>query len=323
MYTSAAVIRLDSLFSSNVLFKVCVPPVLNEPRLKDLRKRIKFDLIPLYSEHEAAALATRLVTFFFGLKPYELALHEDLICQPVLLRKINQAVQRLKKNEPVQYVLGETEFCGLRLEVNPSVLIPRPETEELVHWILSEAGVVGEGARPKEKILDIGTGSGAIALALKNSLPDAQVTAMDISKEALKTALKNARDLGLEVEFVEADILDPASLNGLEPNGYTILVSNPPYVTLGETAVMHSRVLDFEPHQALFVSDDSPLIFYEAISQFAFQTLAAAGKLYFELNEKYGEEVLQTVESYGFVEAELRKDLNGKWRMLRAVKPPK
>jgi len=296
---------------------------LNEPRLKDLRKRIKFDLIPLYSESEAAALATHLVTFFFRLKSYELALHDELICQPVLLRKINQAVQRLKNHEPVQYILGQTEFCGLRLEVNPSVLIPRPETEELVHWILSEAGVVGEGARPKPKILDVATGSGAIALALKNSLPGAQITAVDISREALKTARKNAHDLGLEVEFVEADILDPASLNGLEPNGYTIIVSNPPYVTLGETAVMHSRVLDFEPHRALFVSNDSPLLFYEAISQFAFRTLTAAGKLYFELNEKYGGEVLQTVESYGFIKAELRKDLYGKWRMLRAIKPLK
>jgi len=296
---------------------------LNEPRLKDLRKRIKFDLIPLYSEHEAVALATRLVTFFFRLKPYELALHEESICQPVLLRKINQVVQRLKKNEPVQYVLGETEFCGLKLEVNPSVLIPRPETEEIVHWILLEAAIGGERVRPKDKILDIGTGSGAIALALKHLLPAAQVTAVDISREALKTARENAHDLGLDVEFVEADILDPAFVNSLEADRYTIIVSNPPYVTLRETAVMHSRVLDYEPHRALFVSDDSPLVFYEAISQFAFRTLTAAGKLYCELNEKYGEVVLQTVESYGFVEAELRKDLYGKWRMLRAIKPPK
>jgi len=296
---------------------------LNEPRLKDLRKRIKFDLIPLYSESEAAALATHLVTFFFRLKPYELALHEDLICQPVLLRKINQAVQRLKKNEPVQYILGETEFCGLRLEVNPSVLIPRPETEELVHRILLEVGIGGEPVRPKYKVLDIGTGSGAIALALKKSLPGAEVAAIDISREALKIARKNAQDLGLMVEFVEADILDSASLNGLEPGGYTIIVSNPPYVTLKETAVMHSRVLNFEPHQALFVNDDSPLVFYKAISEFAFRSLTAAGNLYFEFNEKYSEEVLQAVESYGFTEAELRKDLYGKWRMLRAVKPAK
>jgi len=296
---------------------------LNEPNLKDLRKRIKLDLIPLYSEPEAAALATRLVTFFFRLKRYELALHEDLICQPVLLRKINQAVQRLKKNEPVQYVLGETEFCGLRLEVNPSVLIPRPETEELVHRILLEVGIGGEPVRPKYKVLDIGTGSGAIALALKKSLPGAEVAAIDISREALKIARKNAQDLGLMVEFVEADILDSASLNGLEPGGYTIIVSNPPYVTLKETAVMHSRVLNFEPHQALFVNDDSPLVFYKAISEFAFRSLTAAGNLYFEFNEKYSEEVLQAVESYGFTEAELRKDLYGKWRMLRAVKPAK
>ncbi len=223
-------------------------------------------------------------------------------------KEIESIVQRLKSFEPLQYILGETEFYGLKLNVNPSVLIPRPETEELVQWILSYE------KNKTPKIIDIGTGSGCIALALKSEIPDSQVFAVDVSEKALETAAENAAKYQLKVEFIHADILHWRS--GIWEK-YEVIVSNPPYVRELEKARMHSNVLEFEPASALFVSDSDPLIFYREIAKFALQNLKTGGSLYFEINEYLGAEMTGLLSDLGFRNIQIKIDLQGKNRMLR------
>lgn len=223
-------------------------------------------------------------------------------------KEIESIVQRLKSFEPLQYILGETEFYGLKLNVNPSVLIPRPETEELVQWILSYE------KNKTPRILDIGTGSGCIALALKNEIPDSQVFAVDVSENALETAAENAAKNQMEVEFIHADILHWKTRVWKK---FDVIVSNPPYVRELERARMKSNVLDFEPASALFVSDSDPLIFYREIAKFALQNLKTGGSLYFEINEYLGAEMSDLLADFGFRNIQVKNDMQGKMRMLR------
>lgn len=229
------------------------------------------------------------------------------------LLKINNIVKALKKGKPLAYVLGEWEFYGLKFSVNPSVLIPRPETEELVQLILTE-----NSQNDKLKVLDIGTGTGCIAIALKANLPHAQVSAYDISEEALKMAQKNASNNAVDVHFKQVDILNATTKK--ETQDFDIIVSNPPYIPLHQKNEMHGNVLEYEPHLALFVSDEEPFIFYESTADFAMINLKSGGSIYFEINAFYGKEVVALLEKKGFKDVILIQDLNGKDRFVSAVK---
>lgn len=237
-------------------------------------------------------------------------------------------LDELKTGRPLQYVLGETEFYGLRFNVNEAVLIPRPETEELVEWVIQEvaacalsraAGNVAHAAQRGVNpcILDIGTGSGCIAVSLAKHLPEAGVWACDISRDALEVAACNAVLHKAQVHFRQADILDESTWQQFpEPD---IVVSNPPYITERERQSMHMNVLEHEPAGALFVPDQAPLLYYRSIARFAGKKLKKGGKVYVEINESYGKEVKELFENEVFEYTELKKDLSGKDRMLKAV----
>lgn len=221
--------------------------------------------------------------------------------------KIKVIISRLKNFEPIQYILGETEFYGLKIVVNPSVLIPRPETEELVQWILKSKFA------EYSKILDIGTGSGCIVLAIKMELKNAEVFGTDISEKALEVARQNAIKNHLDVDFFQADIL---RWEESEWKTFDIIVSNPPYIRESEKLLMHSNVLSYEPENALFISDSDPLVFYRSIAAFAKRYLFENGLLFFEINENLGSEMYEMLIDSGFSEIEIRKDINGKNRMI-------
>ena len=228
------------------------------------------------------------------------------------LEDLDAITERLKKNEPVQYVLGEAWFAGMKFKVNKNVLIPRPETEELVDWIVKENG---KTKMENISILDIGTGSGCIPITIKKKLSEANVTAIDVCSEALFTATENAVALNAEVNFVLLDFLDEEKWKELAQ--YDIIVSNPPYIKQSEINTMHERVKEFEPHLALFVPDEDALLFYKKLSDFSKKHLNVGGKLFVEINEALGEQAVSLFP--GFANIELRKDMQGKDRMIKAT----
>jgi len=272
---------------------------------------IKTELAAYYPDTEISGFIRLLSESVLGMSYTDMILKKDRIVTAEEINTITEIVDRLKKHEPIQYILGETEFYGLTLEVNPAVLIPRPETEELVHLIVKSQ------IPSQAKILDIGTGSGCIALALKNELPDSIVMGVDISEAALETAKKNALKNELDVEFKLADILNWKDYSWPKMD---VIVSNPPYVRELEKEKMEKNVLAFEPEGALFVSDNDPLIFYKAIAEFAQENLLNKGRLYFEINEYLGVEMKGLVKSLGFSEVNLHQDINGRNRMLECLK---
>ena len=221
------------------------------------------------------------------------------------LSKIQQIVADLKTHMPIQYIFGQTEFYGLKIKVNEHTLIPRPETEQLVDWILKENFVAA---------LDIGTGSGCIPIALAKH-KDAKVLAIDVSEDALLIAEENAKNNEVEIDFIHQDILQTNYLQKVD-----LIVSNPPYVLESEKEKMQENVLDYEPELALFVEDKNPLIFYKKIASLAFNFLNENGKLFFEINAKFGKETIEMLADIGFVNIELKKDMNDKDRMIKAIK---
>ena len=225
-------------------------------------------------------------------------------------QNIISIVKRLQNNEPIQYILGNTEFYGLPFKVTPAVLIPRPETEELVEWILKET------QHPTPTILDVGTGSGCIVISLAKNIPKSTVYAWDISKETIAVAQENAALNQVTVHFSEVDALQPIPIN----QQYTLIVSNPPYIKEMEKEQMSSNVLDYEPHHALFVPNNNSLLFYHRIAEIAQQQLASNGWLYFEINHAKGAEVAELLREMQFTQIELRKDISGNPRMVRAMK---
>jgi len=227
------------------------------------------------------------------------------------LEDLDAITERLKKNEPVQYVLGEAWFAGMKFKVNKNVLIPRPETEELVDWIVKESQKLKVKS---QNIIDIGTGSGCIPITIKKKLQEANVSAIDVCSETLFTATENAIELNTDVNFLLLDFLDEEKWKEL--GQYNIIVSNPPYVKQSEINTMHERVKEFEPHLALFVPDNDPLLFYKKLSDFSMKHLNAGGKLFVEINEALGEAVSSLFRSAGFVNIELKKDMQGKDRMV-------
>ena len=270
----------------------------------------------IYSSGEAKAIARRVFEDALHITSVDFFLKSKSIADSATQIKLEEIIIKLLRHEPIQYITGIADFYGLKLKVNPAVLIPRPETEELVKWIIID---LKESVKIKtSSILDIGTGSGCIAIALKKYISDATISAMDISTVALSLAKENAAINKADVNFIERDIL---SDNPSDASKYDIIVSNPPYITQTEKSKMSPNVLNYEPHSALFVQDNNALQFYKAISQYALNHLNTNGNLYFEINESLGKEVTQLLADYSFQNIILRKDINGKDRMIRCTKP--
>ena len=261
-----------------------------------------------YPDSEALSLAKMLLTEAFGFSTLELYGGKDKEISGNRLRDLHEMLSRLKKNEPIQYIIGTESFCGLTFEVNPNVLIPRPETQELVRWIEADWKSV------PCRILDIGTGSGCISISLAKFLEDAKVESWDISEGALQVARRNCVRNEVEVLLRQQDVLS------VVPEGelYQVIVSNPPYICEKEKVDMDANVLDWEPETALFVPDADPLLFYRKIAELGVSMLCEGGALYFEINRAYGEETLRILEGLGYRQLELRKDDFGNDRMIKA-----
>jgi release factor glutamine methyltransferase len=286
--------------------------------VKDVSTTFSTTLSGIYDTKEIDSLCMIVLADITGTSSARIKAFPELEIPTVQAEKIGHMLIRLKTGEPVQYILGHTEFYGLPFKVNPSVLIPRPETEELVEWTISSWQFSVGSWQPPYNILDIGTGSGCIAISLKKNLPDAAVLAIDISTEALKTAKENAALNNADINFIEADILN-LTQHSLLNTRYSVIISNPPYVTLEDKKQMHSNVTDFEPHTALFVPENDPLIFYKAIADFAAAHLEKEGLLFFEINESYGEQTVKLLNDKLFKNIELRKDMSGRSRMIKAL----
>ena len=263
----------------------------------------------LYPSEEIESFFFLLVEKYLHLSKVDTVLKKKDEVSEEIKGQFNEAANRLQHFEPIQYILGETEFYGLFFKVTPATLIPRPETEELVDWIIANCN------KNHKALLDIGTGSGCIAITLSKNLPAVQVSAFDISEEALKIASENAVYNKVEVIFSKVDILNTSLL----PQKYDVIVSNPPYVRNSEKEKMHKNVLDFEPASALFVEDDNPLLFYSKITKLAKNYLNPKGFLFFEINEYLSEDVIQLLERESFSEIELKKDFFGKDRMIKCT----
>ncbi|AFK03618.1 protein-(glutamine-N5) methyltransferase, release factor-specific [Emticicia oligotrophica DSM 17448] len=270
--------------------------------------------ITAYETQEAKEIVFWLLEFYLGLKKI------DIISDKSFEKVIdwNSIVERLNTQEPIQYILGETEFYGRRFFVNDSVLIPRPETEELVKFVVDKQQNLLSESNNTPKLLDIGTGSGCIAISLAKELPNYQVSAYDISERALETATKNAELNQANVDFQKVDILSYKT-STIEFPKFNIIVSNPPYVTRQEIRQMRENVLDFEPHLALFVEDTDPLIFYEVIADFACENLTNNGLVAVEINETLGTETAEVFLKKGFSEVEIIKDIHQKDRFVSAI----
>lgn len=270
-------------------------------------------LAPLYGEGESKAIARMVYEVSYGLSLCDLLMGRDA---EVPEEELEPTAQRLEQGEPVQYVLGREVFCGRTYKVTPSVLIPRPETAELCQWVIEET--THSSPHTTHHILDVGTGSGCIAVTLALELPQAHVTAWDISDRALAVARENAQRLGANVTFEQVDILSHVTTHHTP---LTTIVSNPPYVCEKEKSQMECNVLEHEPSLALFVPNDDPLLFYRAIARYAQETLVTGGQLYFEINPTYEETLTTMLHDMGYTHLQTRADQFGKPRMLKAQKP--
>lgn len=289
--------------------------------VRDCRRYYAGQLESIYDSDEANALIMILLEHYFGIDRIKIALEPDLRLSESELLTLHFAVKELLKNRPIQYIIGVTEFCGMRFFVNENVLIPRPETEELVvnlvNWSVSQFKVAH--ATSSLKIFDIGTGSGCIAISLAKLIPNSEVTAIDVSEKALEVAKKNAEANGVNVHFVLDDILNPHVLtHGLSSQQFDIIVSNPPYVCESEKAEMRANVLEHEPATALFVPDSDPLMFYRKIIEFSQKNLKSDGKIWFEINEKLGKETKNLCIDKGFKNVVIINDFKGKERFVVA-----
>ncbi len=293
-------INLSETFASSLDYcELCVMnPIVNY---------IKQTLQGYYPDAETVSMAKWLLTEVFGMSALQLYAGDDTSFSPDEQKQLDDILARLQKYEPLQYIIGIEHFFGLTFEVNPSVLIPRPETAELVEWIINEG-------REGMKVLDIGTGSGCIAISLAKHLRNADVTAWDISTEALQVASRNAERNDVRVNFQQRDVLQVKP----EAEKFDVIVSNPPYIAEREKTEMEANVLEWEPEQALFVPDDDPLRFYRRIAELGKDILTQHGLLYFEINRAYGRETVRVLEALGYRNIELRKDMAHNDRMIKA-----
>ncbi|MDD3319896.1 MAG: peptide chain release factor N(5)-glutamine methyltransferase [Paludibacter sp.] len=272
--------------------------------------KIQSELQGLYPETEIRNFSYLIIEKITKFSKAEIVVNKNTLFSDEQSQFVENFILRLKKFEPIQYILGETEFYGLPFKVNESVLIPRPETEELVYWIKTE-----NTDNETKSILDIGTGSGCIAISLKHIFPKVDVSAYDISEKALETAKINAELNNVNIRFSTIDMLNPISTN----EKWDIIVSNPPYVPEKEKSEIQPNVLNHEPHLALFVPDNDPLLFYRQIALFAKKQLNNKGKLYFEIHRDTAKDAVKLLSEMGFVNIELRKDISGNDRMIRAI----
>ncbi|MCA0932329.1 peptide chain release factor N(5)-glutamine methyltransferase [Lutimonas saemankumensis] len=279
--------------------------------IKSIKNLFHHKLKTYYPAREINSFFHMLTENYLNKSRLELALEPELKLDQKDSDIFLDALAKLEEEYPIQYIIGHTEFMGMRFKVNYNVLIPRPETEELIHWIL-ESTIKNK----KLYILDIGTGSGCIPISLSKQLPDAKIDAIDISKEALKIAAENALENEVRINFEHDNVL---GLNKLS-RSYDIIVSNPPYVRKSEKTKMRNNVLKYEPELALFVEDEDPLIFYRKIGELACSSLKRSGYLFFEINQYLAEDVIKLLEAMGFESVELKKDIYGSDRMIRALK---
>ena len=276
--------------------------------LKEAIEQLKRGLAGVAEPDEAQAMIRVICEDVFNYDPVDVALRQESELPDFAPQRIADIIARLQRHEPLQYIVGSARFHGHRFKVTPAVLIPRPETEQLVDLI------VDENPGSDLRVLDMGTGSGCIAISLARALKFAQVDALDVSQDALAVARENASLLKVKVRFFESDMLAPQP-----PARYDIIVSNPPYVCWSERETMERNVLDYEPGQALFVPDNDPLLFYKAIMPYAAQSLERGGHLYLEINQRFGSEVKRLLEAGGFDEVRIIEDSYGKPRFVAAV----
>lgn len=276
---------------------------------------IRESLHGLYPDSEISALTRLIMERVCRLMPHHFLFCRDKVLAEEEKERIHEIVGRLQRMEPIQYVLGTADFFSLLFEVNPSVLIPRPETEELVDRILAETPAPRAA---RIRVLDVGTGSGCIAIALKKHLLCASVTGLDVSDEALQVARRNARRNNVAVTFLQADILQPEEAKRAVPVMQDVIVSNPPYVREVEKLSMERNVLEYEPSLALFVPNEDPQLFYRQIARFGRERLKKHGRLYFEINAAYGERTVRLLEAEGYTNVKLYQDLAGRDRIVRA-----
>lgn len=278
--------------------------------LKEAIEQLRAGLTGLAEPQEAQAMIRIICEDVFNYDPVDVALRQESELPDFAPERIADIIERLRRHEPLQYIVGHALFHGHKFKVNPSVLIPRPETEQLVDLIIDE------NPASDLHVLDMGTGSGCIAISLARALKFAQVDALDVSRDALVVARENAAALKVKVRFFESDMLAP------QPAArYDIIVSNPPYVCWSERETMESNVKDYEPGQALFVPDNDPLLFYKSIAPYAMQSLEPGGRLYLEINQRFGNEVKRLLEGCGLDEVRIIDDSYGKVRFAAATKP--
>lgn len=291
--------------------------------LKQYKTHFFDSLKNIQDEQEIESFFFILTEYLHNLKRVDLALNPNFELSDAEVEKWNIILADLQQEKPIQYITGEAWFYGLQFEVNENTLIPRPETEELVEWILNSS--ITHHPSPIT-ILDIGTGSGCIPISLKANLPQANVSAIDVSVKALEVAKRNATSNKVEINFIQTNILEVEDLSQLPspiidyPSPYNIIVSNPPYVRNLEKQEIKKNVLDYEPHLALFVEDTDALLFYKKIAQLALKNLTTNGLLFFEINQYLGKETVELLESLGFKNIELKKDIYGNDRMVKSKK---
>ncbi len=284
--------------------------------IKELKRTFHQELHSIYPKKEIDSFSNLLLEDRMLLKRIDIALNPNLEISSSDKDYFSNTIEELKREVPIQYIIGHTEFYGLKFYVNKNVLIPRPETEELITWILDKTKKNRENKNDESiKILDIGTGSGCIAIALAKNISNSKIWALDISNEALNTAKKNAELNHVNIQFLEKDILETESL----PLKFDIIVSNPPYVRELEKKEIKNNVLNHEPHMALFVKDKDPLLYYDKILDFAKEHLNQKGQLFFEINQYLGTKTLELITQNNFQNIELQKDVFGNDRMIRST----
>jgi release factor glutamine methyltransferase len=288
--------------------------------IQEAYQQLVSKLQQVYDVREAANISNMVVEHFTGHKKINRIVNKHQLLTHDQLENISTATNELLTHKPVQYVLHEAWFAGLPFDVNEYVLVPRPETEELVEWMVSDAQDMANSSDENTStftLIDIGTGSGCIPIALKKKLPACSITAIDVSKDALDVAMKNAVKFDAPINFQQVNFLDINSWTQL--GKYDVIVSNPPYIKQSEAATMDKNVLAFEPHVALFVPDNNALVFYEAIAAFAVHNLQHNGAIYLEINEALGAKVATLFTTIGF-SATIKKDMQGKDRMVKAIR---
>ncbi len=289
--------------------------------IKELKTHFFDSLKNIQDEQEIESFFFILTEYLHDLKRVDLALNPNFEISEEEVEKWNVILTELQQEKPIQHITGEAWFYGLKFEVNENTLIPRPETEELVEWIIES--IKSEVQSRKLEILDIGTGTGCIPISVKTNLPQANVSAIDISEKALEVAKRNAASNKVEINFIQTNILEVEDLSQLPtlnsqlPTSFDIIVSNPPYVRNLEKQEIKKNVLDYEPHLALFVEDTDALLFYRKIAQLALKNLSPNGLLFFEINQYLGKETVELLDNLGFKNIELKKDIYGNDRMIK------